>query len=502
MKKKRTFILRSIIVVAIIWTSTTLLAYALQEMGFRKENILLVYVIAVMIVIIETKKFWIGFLTSIMCVMTFNYLFTEPQYTFIIDDPNYIVAMIIFILVSFILGSLILKLQKQITITQKNQEKVETLYSMSLKLLNMHSIDKIAQYEINHIEHYLNRHVWLHLKEGNSTKDYYNQPFFNINMYKKELEWCLVTSQICGRNESAFSTINYKLFPHKTNQDSIGVLIVDCSNGDITDEEKQFIQLVISNMTIAIEREQLSTMEERARIEVENEKFKTSLLRSISHDLRTPLTSILTGSSILIDNKDVLDNETKQSILIDINTETTYMANFVENLLNLTRIDANKLELIRKEEIVDDILATVYQRVYKTLGNHKLHILPSKDVLLIYVDAQLILQVFINLIDNAIKHTNANSEITIKYYQTQTETTFEVIDNGGGIKFEHIEDVFSDFTTKKIQNSDKDRGIGLGLSICKGIIEAHNGSIKAENNDIGGATFRFILPNLSKEKAI
>jgi two-component system sensor histidine kinase KdpD len=497
---KKNIIIRSILMVVVILTITTLFAFVLQELNFRKENILLIYVIAVMITIIETKKFWVGFVTSIFCVITFNFFFTEPQFTFIINDPNYLISIVIFVIVSFIVGSLISRLQKQVIIAAHNQKKVETLYSISKKLLNLHSIDNISKYEVKNIEKYLKRHVWIHIKNENITNDYYDELFLDIKMYKQEIDWCLYTSQICGHGENRFSNLSFKIFPLKISKGNIGTLIIDCAKGDLTIEEKQFVILIMSNMTIAIERELLSTKEEQARIEMENEKFKSSLLRSISHDIRTPLTSISTGSSILLDNKDQLDDETKQSILRDINMETEYMVNFVENLLNLTRIDANKLEINKKDEIIDDVLATVYQQVERRLGTHKLNILRTDDVLFIHVDAQLIIQVFVNLIDNGIKHTTLNSEITISYYQNNAETIFEIIDNGGGIKFKNLDDIFMNYTTKMVHSSDEKRGVGLGLSICKGIVEAHQGTISAENNQIGGATFKVTLPN--KRKAV
>ncbi|MFA6827452.1 MAG: DUF4118 domain-containing protein, partial [Bacilli bacterium] len=164
---KKNIIIRSILMVVVILTITTLFAFVLQELNFRKENILLIYVIAVMITIIETKKFWVGFVTSIFCVITFNFFFTEPQFTFIINDPNYLISIVIFVIVSFIVGSLISRLQKQVIIAAHNQKKVETLYSISKKLLNLHSIDNISKYEVKNIEKYLKRHVWIHIKNEN-----------------------------------------------------------------------------------------------------------------------------------------------------------------------------------------------------------------------------------------------------------------------------------------------------------------------------------------------
>jgi len=498
MNKDKILSLKNLIIVLIIIFLTTLFAYSLQEFGIRLENILLVYIIAVMIIIIETKKFILGFTSTIICVFIFNFLFIDPKYTFIINDANYIISMIIFILVSFIISSLASRLQKQIKISYNNQEKVEVLYQMSKKLLFIHSIENIVNFELKHLNKYLNRNITIYIKYQKYEKVFKIDDFIDLKKYQHEIEWCLHSFQICGYNESQFPNLSFKMLPLKSNKGNLGVLIVDCENKDISDEEKQFLQVAISHMNISLEREFISTQEETIRIEMENEKFKTSLLRSISHDLRTPLTSLSAGSSLLIDNYDTLDDDTKKSILVDINNETSYLSSFVENLLNMTRIDANKLNINKKREVIEDIVSDVSSRVSKRLGKHKLEVISPEEMIFIYCDAQLIVQVLVNLIDNAVKHTKANSKIIIKYYQDNKYTWFEVIDNGGGIDSNKLENIFNEFISIYSDKSDKNRGVGLGLSICKGIVEAHKGNIIAFNNDVEGMTFKFKIP-LKKE---
>lgn len=490
--------LKNLFTILIITLITTLLAFALEEFGFRRENILLIYMVAVMTTIIETKKFLLGFLSSILFGFIFNFLFTEPKYTFLIDDFNYYISMIIFILVSIIISTLASKLQKQIEETKKNQQKIEILYQMSKKLLTIHSVERIAVYELEYLEKLLNRDVYVSIYYKTFEKQYYHHLFFESQNYENEIDWCMKTSIVCGYKENHFSNLPFKIFPLKASKGNIGILIVDCIDGDLTNEEKQFVVAMISHMTIALEREILSMDEEKIRVEMEKEKFKSSLLRSISHDLRTPLTSLLTGSSILLDNYQSIDEETKISIIQDLNHETSYLSSFVENLLNLTRIDSNKLIINKKREVIEDIVSEVIHRVSKRIGQHKLQVDAPKEMLFIYADSQLILQVLVNLVDNAIKHTKHDSKIILKYYQDNFFTWFEVIDNGGGINTEKLQTIFDDFTSLSSNNADKNRGIGLGLGICRGIIEAHQGSINAYNNDFGGMTFSFKIP-LGKE---
>lgn len=489
------FILKQTIIMLIILIITTLLAYALNEMSFRKENILLVYIIAVMITIIESKKFTFGFITAILCVLIFNFLFTEPQYTFIINDPNYIVSMIIFIIVSFIIGSLAVRLQSQVRLSLKNQKKIEQLYSMSRKLLHLHSIKDIALFEIDSIQNYINHKVHIQIIYDKETYNYYKDDFFPISHHKKEINWCMQSSIICGKSENHFSNIDYTIFPLKIDKTNIGVLVVDCQTEIISSEHKEFINLTIAHMMLAIERELIAIKEENTRIEIKNERFKLSLLRSISHDLRTPLTSISAGTSLLLEKETKLDDITKKNIIMDMDNEVNYLTHFVDNILSLTKIDAGKLVVTKKKEVIDDILVSVSQRFINRLGSHTFHFDSSEEVVFTYVDAQLIIQVFVNLIDNVIKHGKKDATVRVSYKKENCNTIFYVIDDGGGIPSNIIDNIFKPFSTQNIEKSDKHRGVGLGLNICKNIVESHGGTIEVANNDIGGATFTIIIPD-------
>jgi two-component system sensor histidine kinase KdpD len=247
-------------------------------------------------------------------------------------------------------------------------------------------------------------------------------------------------------------------------------------------------------MLTALERESISIHQEKTRFEMEKEKLKNTLLRSISHDLRTPLTTIQTGSSFLYDSFNQLDDDMKKSLLRDINNETSRLSEFVENVLNLTRLNANQLKLHYKNELIEDIFDDIYQRVKNRLENHKLTFIKLDSDDFIHADIQLLIQVFINLIDNAIRHTSEESLINVSYQKIDKGLLFKVEDNGGGILPHQIEDIFKDYVTFDYHRGDHARGIGLGLSICKSIIEAHNGYIKADNNEIGGTTFSFYIP--------
>ena len=224
------------------------------------------------------------------------------------------------------------------------------------------------------------------------------------------------------------------------------------------------------------------------------EKAKNELVTNVAHDLRTPLTSIAGGANFLVNNLDTVESDTSLNIIQDISKEAMRLNGMVENLLNMTRIQEGNFKINKKLEVVDDIISTAVSAITNRKENHELVVKETKDIILFPCDAQLIVQVLVNLLDNAFKHTPDASKVMLKAFVRNNNIIFQVIDNGKGIEIKQLNHIFDDFFTTSLDNGDHKRGIGLGLAICKAIVEAHKGEIKAFNNDLGGATFELSLP--------
>lgn len=239
----------------------------------------------------------------------------------------------------------------------------------------------------------------------------------------------------------------------------------------------------------------LTSKLEKAQAEVEKEKERSILLRSISHDLRSPLTGIAGSSSFLADNYDSTSKEDAVALLRDMENDSQSLTRMIENLLNMTRIQEGMLAIQKKNEVLDDIISESVSRVVKKNCTHKVTIDSASEILVVPVDSRLMIQVFSNLIDNAIKHTPESSTITIKSVLSEDKKNaiVSVKDNGKGILSGMEEKIFDTFKTG-ISQGDKGRGLGLGLSICKTIVKAHGGIIKASNAKEGGAVFVIALP--------
>jgi two-component system sensor histidine kinase KdpD len=240
--------------------------------------------------------------------------------------------------------------------------------------------------------------------------------------------------------------------------------------------------------------EQNAKEKEEAALLAQNERLRANMLRSISHDLRTPLTSISGNASTLISNSLTLDEEARQQIYSDIYTESMWLIGLVENLLYATRIEDGKMQLNRSVEILDDIVQEAVKHIDRTHQKRMIYIDTHDEIIPVYADANLIVQVIVNLLDNSIKYTEDDSVIRISVRKEGDTAVVSVADNGTGIPQTEKEKVFDMFYTGGNRSSDSRRSLGLGLTLCKSIINSHGGTISIGDNEPSGTVVSFTLP--------
>ena len=484
--KENNFI-KNILKIAGIFFLIMLMAFSFNATtNIRNENIFLIFLLGVAIGVVETKSFYLGIILSILFVLSFNFFFTEPIYTLKMYDANYYISFSLFIIVAFICSSLTRRLQKQIEISEYNKELSTKLYKIAHGFLNLAGFREICLYAEKNLTKLLNKKSKIILKNFKNIKP----------EEKKYLE--LITEGFYDKN--IFTPDKQKIYPLKSKEEFFGILIIDCSEGNIDSKENLLVDTIISQTVITLEREFLNLANEEKNINIEREKLKTSLLRGISHDLRTPLTGIAGGAGFLSLNFSEIDKDTACSILKDIENDAIWLSEMVENLLNMTKIQDGKLTINKKKEVVDDIISEAVSKVIKRKEEHQVIIHKTDDILLVPMEGKLIIQVLVNLLDNAFKHSHPHSTVTLDIVDSKEKVIFRISDNDGGIKENDMDKIFENFYSANKEISDKKRGIGLGLSICKAIVNAHGGEIKAFNNNEGGATFEFTLPKKDKIK--
>jgi two-component system sensor histidine kinase KdpD len=254
-----------------------------------------------------------------------------------------------------------------------------------------------------------------------------------------------------------------------------------------------FLSSFITNSLVIQVREQTRQASE-ARLRAENERLRSSLLRSISHDLRTPLTSISGNAAILLANADDMDQENRRHLYTNIYDDSLWLIRLVENLLAVTRFENGTMELHWSVELVDDVIREALQHINQKESGQKIILKESDSFLMAKIDAHLIMQVVINLVDNAIKYTPADSEIHVSVSDQGRMIQVEIADNGPGIPDNEKEKIFERFHVVQNDIVDSRRSLGLGLSLCRTIVRAHGGEIRVVDNIPHGAVFQFTLP--------
>lgn len=494
-KKMQNGLVHALITILIL-SLCTLISRIFIDMNVRTENTIMIYLVGVLFIIIETKKLLWGIASSFISIITFNYFFTQPLYSLHISDPNYIITILIFLIVSIVTGVLMGKMQQHAATSHYNEQQTLALYEISKSYLNLSGLDSIFMHNIHSLYHYQNIISVLYYYDIKQQK---LTVFMDKKMRCDErpnedlAQWCYDNSCSCGYGTMVHKDTLWTYHPLHHGCELLGVYALYHSF-DLSHENTLFANTLISQMVLAIEREQLYETQEVNRIEIEKEKLRNNLLRSISHDLRTPLTGIAGSSSLIMEKHDDLDVDTQLNLIRSINSDAQWLTTLVENLLNMTRIQDGRLLITKQKEVVDDIICEALGRCETRKGAHTICAHLPETVQLVSMDGKLIVQVLVNYLDNALKHTQDDSIIDIWFRERADTFAFEVCDNGSGIDEQIADHLFDSFVTTKNERADSKRGVGLGLSICKAIIEAHHGTVYAHNQKQSGAVFGFTLP--------
>lgn len=234
--------------------------------------------------------------------------------------------------------------------------------------------------------------------------------------------------------------------------------------------------------------------QEKIRTETEREKTRANLLRAVSHDIRTPLTSISGSTSTIIENYDLLTKEQHIKLLREIREDSDWLIRMVENLLSITRIDGERVQVIKTPTMLDELLDSALLKFQKRYPQQEVNVQIPEELLCVSVDALLIEQVISNLLENAMIHARGMTELSLTVYAADGYAVFEIADNGSGIPDERLANLFTGYHDRTDAPTDGKRSnMGIGLSVCSTIIRAHGGTIQAENRPQGGAMFRFTL---------
>ena len=275
---------------------------------------------------------------------------------------------------------------------------------------------------------------------------------------------------------------------------SFAVIAIPIDKNEILDPfEKNLLIAVLGESAISLEKEEINISKNKIKMKADQEKLRANLLRAISHDLRTPLTSISGNAGILMKNSNILNDEKKQELYSDIYDDSMWLINLVENILSITRIENGSMNIKIEPELIDEVIQEALLHVNRKKSEYNIEVLVEDDLMMAKMDSRLIIQVIINIVNNAIKYTPKGSNIRISAARKEKMIVVEISDNGYGISDSVKDKLFDMFFTINDKHGDGRRGLGLGLSLCKSIINAHGGEIYVKDNIPKGSTFGFTL---------
>ncbi len=497
---------KEILTASLIMIIATIISLFIDYIGFREANIIMIFILGVIIVNMKTRGYLLGFICSIISIFLFNFLFTDPRYSLEVYDKSYLATFPIMLIVTFTIGTLTSKIQREAQNSLSRENTTQILYRVSRKLLSATGTADVVGIGIKYLSRLLERTVICYLVQENKL----TAPFIytatkgekDRTLLNKEEEavayWTLLNDKESGAGTNTFYGAKGYYMPLKSHNKVLGVLGVSCINGNLKPEQKFIFETVASQIYIALDREILAETQKNSKLEIESERLRSNLLRSISHDLRSPLAGIKGAISTIIETGELLSKDTKDELFRGIYDDTEWLIRLVENLLSMTRFEGGNMKIKRNLELVEEVVYEAVQRTSKRLKDHEIKVTVPEEVIMVPMDGNLIEQVLINLFDNAIKFTPEEALIEVKVYEEVENVIFEVMDSGIGISEEILPHIFDRFFTNGDKISDSRRGVGLGLAICKSIVEGHGGKISAWNKDEGGAIFRFNIPKEGK----
>ncbi len=479
--------LKGLAVSAIALLLSSLLGYLFSLLGFTNANILTVYILGVLIVsaFTESKLCWV--LSSVASVLIFNFLFTEPKFSFLAYGSGYPVTFVIMLTASLIIGGTTEKLKSRGRQATQTAYRTKILFDANQLIQKASDEAEIYRVTANQLRKLLNRNVIVLNDKGQKiygSPTESGQPLPQTTDDRTEAK-----TETSPRAEGG-----YAFFPICKNEKNYGAIGVFVGDDPIDSFDESIVLSVIGECAIAVDGMVNAKERERAAVLAKNEQLRANLLRSISHDLRTPLTSISGNAGNLLANGKEIDEATKHQIYADIYDDSLWLINLVENLLAVTRLEEGRMTINLTTELVGDVIAEALKHVHPKNEKQKITVIQPDDLLLAKMDARLIVQVLINLLDNAIKYTPSDSQITVTAKRDGERVCIGVADNGAGIPDEQKSRIFDRFYTGTGKIADCRRSLGLGLSLCKSIVGAHGGEITISDNVPHGAVFTFTLP--------
>jgi len=461
---------------------------------FELSTVVMVYLLGIVAVSMRTPR-GPSVLASVLSVVAFDFFFVPPYFTFAVADSQYVVTFAAMLIVALVVSGLTVRVRGQAEAAGQRERRTSILYAMSRELAGTRGLQALLDVSVRHLADVFGGRIAILLPDATGRLEPRASllaPFFLDQSDLAVAQWAYEHRQMAGAGTDNLPGAQMLFVPLAASRGIVGVLGMRLGQARVLDtpEQRHLLETFASQIALAIERGLLGEEAQAAHVKAEAERLRNALLSSVSHDLRTPLASITGGVSSLLESGDSLDADTQRELLRGVHEEAERLNRLVQNLLEMTRLESGSVQVRKDWHSIEELVGAALGRFNRRLGQRPIVTRIPADLPLVPLDPVLVEQVLVNLIDNALKYTPPESPIEIAAGVDGEGVTVEVADHGPGLPAGEERRVFDKFYRGRAVVG---RGVGLGLAICQGIVEAHGGRIWAENRPGGGVAFRFTL---------
>lgn len=492
---------KDLLITAGMLVDMTGLGLCFSKLGFTESNIITVYILGVLLSAILTRSHFCSLISSLCSVLLFNYFFTEPRFTFHAYEPGYSVTFVIMLIAALLTGSLAYRLKDNARESARSAYRTKVLFDTNQLLQKSRTYDDVLRVLANQVILLLDMDVIIYPVEGGklgkgyiyAKNDEVDNSFCMDNTESDVVQWVLENKKRAGATTKVYPDSKCLYLAIRINGTVYGIMGIRVEQKNLSSFENSILLSILGECALALENLDNEKAKEEAAVMAQNEKLRANLLRTISHDLRTPLTSISGNASNLYHHYKMLDDEMREQMFSDIYDDSEWLIRLVENLLSVTRIENGEMKLNKSLEVLDDVVEEALKHIDRNKVDHTIEVSRPDDIVIANMDAKLITQVIINIVNNAIKYTQRGSVISITYGNEADRVCVKISDNGPGMDEKAREHAFDMFYTGQNKIADGKRSMGLGLALCRSVVEAHGGSIDITDNDPTGCAVTFYL---------
>lgn len=471
----------------------SVLSVALRSI-LNPVNLVMFYLLGVVAIAMKSNR-RVALLACLVSVAAFDFFCVPPHFTFAVSDYEYVLTFAVMLVVAVTISSLTLRIREQAAHAVDRESRTQALYRLTKELTGDLRDFEAAQIATGITREVFGCRVVIFLPEAPGKISFRRRTTDDLPLPRSEegvAQWVFEHAQRAGKGTDTLPGSTALYLPLRGSRRVVGVMaVLPESAAALSPEQVNLLEVFATQIALAIERSHIAAEAREAKVRVEAEQMRNSLLSAVSHDLRTPLASITGAASSLLSHRNQMDSKTQQELVESIAQEAVRLSRLVNNLLEMTRLESGAVEVRRDWHSLEEIVGAALNRLESVLGSRPVRVCIPPELPLVSVDDVLLEQVFMNLLENAAKYTPEGSEILVSALPRSDQVIVEVADRGPGFAPGDEKRVWEKFYRGPVRGT---RGVGLGLAICRAIVTAHGGTVEAQNRPGGGALIRIVLP--------